>query len=870
MPKFSKLRATALLLVCTGFAFAQTTPEPPKTGDSKSAPTQPAQQPTPKKESKYRPYKDLITADFKTQEGLFKVHRKDDKVYWEIPDNMLGRDMLWSAELSEVSGGTAWPGAHLYDRLIRFERRENRIFIRSMDYSVESQATGAIADGIAINNVAPILGTLGIDSEGEKSVVVDATGLLMGGGIEGASRAALRMNMDPSRSYLDRVTAFPQNIESSVVMTGASMASNPFAAQAGPPETSTFKVHFSLNLLPEKPMMQRYRDDRVGFFANTVAIYGGKSQRATYKDVIHRFRLEKKDPNAAVSEPVKPIVFYLSREVPEKYRAALKRGVEGWNPAFEQAGFKNAIICKDAPTEKEDPNWSPEDARYNVIRWTPLDIENAYGPHVVDPRSGEVINAHVIMFHGMTQLVEDWAFTQIGPLDPKFSKMPFSDEAINQGLEYTVCHEVGHTLGLEHNFKANSYFTVNQLRDPKFVARYGITNSIMDYARFNYVAQPGDGVPLARHIGDYDKFAIEWGYKPITGARTPEEEVSTLDSIAGRQATNPYLRFGNYNNPLDPTEEMERVGSDTVAAARLGLKNLQRVGNMILPATGKFGDNYDLAQDVFSMTALQYILELFHVTREVGGVVTTNLHVGRGGNTNIPVPKAVQQRAVRFLLSPEAEMPKSLLDPKLLYTLGSGGSLAVGNFGPKFVLGRLFSETKLRTLMDAEARGGEAYTVSDLTDDVTNGVWRELMSGSKKPLSIGATRRSLQMTYLDTMDQKLNGPFESKTDLAWTAPVALRRLAHNIDAAIPHSDTHTAEYLSASRKRIESILKGVKNPAPAGGGNLLSLLFGIRPMVDGCWNDQASRDIVKAEFGFITVSKLKLTPEEMKAVYGGF
>jgi len=762
----------------------------------------------PAAQAAIKPYDEVVTKEAKSQIGVFSVHRIKDTILWEIPVEKLGRVFLWQTEVAEVPISNAYPGTAAGTHVVYFERHENTIFMREQRYEVRTQSTDGLAIGVAATNVSPILAAFSIQAEGkEKSVVIDVTRLFTSDQAPfSVANVVGGTGVDGSRSYIDRVTAFPQNIETRSLLTFQGAAAR------------TAVVHYSLDLLPEKPMAPRYRDDRVGFFGTGFTTYGRPEEKAVDLTYIDRFRLEKKDPKAAVSDPVTPITFYLSREIPDKWKPWLKKGVENWNVAFRKAGFSNAIFCKYAPTVKEDPTWDPEDARYSVIRWAPSTTANAMGPHVADPRSGETISAHIIVWHNVLNLIQQWYFSQAAGYDARATHLPLPDSIIGPLMEYVVCHEVGHTLGLEHNFKASAAWTTKQLRTPGFVTENGVAASIMSYSRFNYVAQPGDGVShtdMLGRIGPYDKFAIAWGYTPIPAASTPDAEKPTLDKWAAQQVSHPELQFGNYLYNEDPETQSECIGKDAVRSSELGLINIDRVAKLLVPASTKYGDNYDTLTELYSTVVGQRWTEINRVQRYVGGVIQTNYHVGHGEAVFKPVSKADQAAAVHFLLKAGTHTPASLTNRWLLTKIYPDGDVTRAVSRQNFLISSLLAEGRVQRLLDNEAENGAggAYTVEQLASDVQAGVWEEL---SQPHPSIDVYRRSLQTNYLVTIDSRINGVGATKSDLNGIERENLRTLAKQIDKSIPRAANEaTARHLREARRIINLIVDGKYPQAPA-------------------------------------------------------
>jgi hypothetical protein len=573
-------------------------------------------------------------------------------------------------------------------------------------------------------------------------------------------------------------------------------------------------------------MMPRLFDERVGYFSTSTTDYSKEEHKSPRQTFITRYRLEKKDPNAAVSDPVKPIVYYIDPATPTKWVPWVKRAIEDWQPAFEAAGFSHAIIAKEAPSKAEDPDWSIEDARYSVVDWLPSTTENAVGPNVHDPRSGEIISAHVQLYHNVMNLATMWYFTQVGPLDPRAAKLPLPDDLMGRLLEYVICHEVGHTIGFQHNMKSSAEYTIAQIRDKNWVKDNGHVATLMDYSRFNYVAQPEDGIAVADlvpKIGPYDKWATMWGYKPIPAAKTAEDEKKTLDEWARQQDATPWLRFSTAGQGgSDPGDETEAVGdADATTATGLGLKNLKKVAGMMLAATtGEPGKSYDDLNEVYGRVLSQFTTEMDHVTNVVGGYNSQQKHVGQQGVRFTPVPKAKQAEAVQFLLTNAFQKPTWLLTPDILRRIQVTGAVNRVRTAQNTVMNSLLQPARLDRLVEQQAvDGGDAYTPTQFIADVRKGIFSELATASP---TIDVFRRNTQRVYLDTIDNRLNENGATSDEVRALFKGDLRLLDAQIKAKLPTvTDAATKRHLEDAREQIAMTLDqhAMRTPAaPAAGG----------------------------------------------------
>ncbi len=748
-----------------------------------------------------KPYSEVITAEAESDDGVFVVHRLDDKVYYEIPTRQLGKDFLWVSRIGAAPTGSGYGGQKVATHVVRWERREDRILMRDILYEVVADSTRPIFEAVRNATLPAVIMAFDIEAvhhdttaEGvSEAVVIETTDLVSGEVPEFSPRRRLGARaLDRDRSFVEYIKSFPENIEYEQLMT--------FTTTEGDPSVSVV-MHHSMVLLPAEPMMPRLHDDRLGFFSVTQTDFGTEEQRASTRRYITRWRLEKQDSDATVSDPVQPIVWYIDPATPEKWRPYIKAGIEDWQEAFLQAGFSNAIFCLDPP---DDPDFDPEDARYSVVRYLPSTTENASGPHVHDPRTGEVLEADVQWYHNVMNLLRDWYFVQVGNLDPRAATLPLPDELMGELIRFVACHEVGHCLGLQHNMRASGSYTVEQIRDPEFVARYGHSPSIMDYARFNYVAQPGDDVGLIPVIGPYDRFVIEWGYTPVPGARTPDEESEALNRIAVRQEEDEFLRFGHADG-VDPNAQTEDLASDPIAATELGLRNIEAIAHMLMDATTRAGEDYADLEEMYGRLEGQRVQELNHVVALVGGVHHFSRHAGTEGAVFVPVEKARQKAAVDFLNDNAFHVPDFMLDTEVLRRFESSGTMTRMSAGQNRVLANLFRADRIERLIEQEALlGAEAYSLEELMADVRAGIWSELTARSVR---IDPFRRNLQRGWLTLMDTRLNGENAPDNDLK---PLIRGELAE-LDTLLERARTRAGDritrlHIDEARARIADIL----------------------------------------------------------------
>ena len=711
-----------------------------------------------KQKSKFKPYNKVITAEAKSDAGLFTTHKVDDKLYFTIPDSLMGKDMLLVSRIAKVpsgyGGGYVNAGSKVNEQVIRWSKRGNYVDARVISFENQSDEDSPISKSVEANNFFPILFSAEVETKTPDStgVVIDVTKLFTQdiaaiNAVSPRSRKQYKIRrLDNNRSYIESAHAYPQNVEIKHVMTYE--AEEP--PQRDQASTLTFLMNQSMILLPEDKMQPRLADERVGWFTLRKYDYDSDALKSDDYRILRRWRLVPKDIEAykrgELVEPVKPIVYYLDPATPMKWRPYFKQGIEDWNAAFEKAGFKNAIIAKDPPSPEEDPEFSPEDVRYSVIRYVASTTRNAVGPSVSDPRTGEILESDVIWYHNHLRSYRNRFMIEAGAQNPAARTLETPEAEIGEMMRMVIAHEVGHAIGLPHNMKASSAYPTDSLRVASFTQKYGLMPSIMDYARVNYVAQPEDeGVRYIRMMGPYDYYAVNWGYRYLPEADSPEAEKPTLDQWILEKAGNPWYEFGS-SRGVDPHSQTESLGDDNIKASLYGLANMKKVVPNLIDWTTKDGYGYDDLDEVYGELTRLWRGYVYHVITNVGGIYETRKTADQEGVVYEPVPESIQEEAVAFLNEHAFTTPEWLLDEEILNRIESDGAIErIQNLQTR-ALGSLLSVDRInRMVSTVEQEGNSAYTPLELMTDLRKGIFSELYAAQKTD----AYRRNLQRAFVD-------------------------------------------------------------------------------------------------------------------------
>lgn len=740
---------------------------------------------------KLKPFNKVITSEATSDDGLFTVHHQDEKYYYEIPDSLFNREMLMVTRIAQTASGIGFGGGKQDEQVLRWEKKNNKVLLRVVSHEIYAADSLPIHEAVVNSNFEPVLFSFDVEAIKNDSIgnstLVDVTDLYTEDvqmfGIPQRRRDSYKITrLEDSRSYIDTIRSYPENIEVRHVKTYR--AGNPPSNSAT--GAISVKMSNSMILLPEVPMKRRYFDERVGWFARGQVDYGLPAHESRTVRYLDRWRLEVKDEDlekfkrGELVEPKEPIVYYVDRATPKKWVPYIKQGIEDWQVAFEEAGFKNAIIAKDPPSIEEDPDWSPEDVRYSVVRYLASPIPNANGPHVSDPRSGEILESDINWYHNVMTLLRNWFFVQTAAINEDARGVEFRDEVMGRLIRFVSSHEVGHTIGLPHNMGSSSAYPVDSLRSPEFTKQYGTAPSIMDYARFNYIAQPEDGdVALMPDIGPYDKYSVMWGYKPILNT-TAKGEKETLDSWILEHAHDPVYRFGSQQSGgvIDPSSQTEDLGDDAVLASQYGIKNLKRIVPNLIEWTAEDGKKYDDLKTMYEQVLSQYNRYMGHVASNIGGVYKYTKTYDQEGPVFTHVPTERQLESMQFLHDQLFETPQWMLDNEIFNKIEFDGSVERIRGTQERTLNNLLDFGRMARLIEnEEINGSDAYGLLDMMTDLREGVFSELTSGG----NIDTYRRNLQRAYIERMAYLM-------TEEQSTLPARVRSWVSRTNVDVAQSD----------------------------------------------------------------------------------
>lgn len=702
--------------------------------------------------------------------GMFNVYAQDGKYYFEIPVSLLQRDMLVVNKLQrvpfELNDAGVNRGTNYETQMIRFEwnKEEKKIRVRQSRPLPESPENDAITRSVRDNFISPLIADFKQEAcNADSTAVIIQINDIYDGSETSINNVFDNINLGTSAikdlSRIMSIKAFPNNIVATSELTTK-------VREGMSAVNVTVEVSSSLVLLPEKPMMGRLDDPKVGYFTKDLLYFSDSQQKTEEKKYITRWRLEPKPEDreaylrGELVEPEKPIVFYIENSTPYRWRKYIKQGIEDWQVAFERAGFKNAIIAKELP---DSIAANADDINYSVVTYAASSKANAMGPSILDPRSGEILEADIMWWHNVISMVQEWITVQTGAIDPKARGTKLPDEMMGDAIRFVACHEVGHSLGLRHNMMGSWTFPTDSLRSKSFTDKMNSTaSSIMDYARYNYVAQPGDGVTaVSPHIGPYDIFAIEYGYRWY-GLPTPEAEKDVLYDFLNEHNGRLY-KYSEAQDPrsaVDPRAQNEDLGDDPVRSSELGIANLKRIVPEIIKwtTTGEKGQTYEEASRLYYAVITQWNNYLYHVMANIGGIYIENTTVGDGVKTYTYVEKEKQEASLDFLLNEVLCYPRWLFDTEISdYTfLLRKNPTGVIEYAPSQILKNtqgyifwdLLSNDRLMRMLENELKNGKkAFTVVEMMDKMHNSIFATTIKGGTPDVM----ERNLQKGFLDAL-----------------------------------------------------------------------------------------------------------------------
>ncbi len=710
-----------------------------------------------------------LTEKMTADPGILTTYVSDEqKLYFELHDSLLGQPLLMVTRLAQLPGNfSAYTnaGSKTAQQVVYFEKVGKAIYLRQQSYTNTAQPNDPIALSVNQNNYSPILAGFDIENTEEKDrFLIEVTTFFMDDSpgfniIMSYQRDEYKIgSVDKKRSRIDSAKSFPQNTEVRHTLT--------FSARKAPrgnsAQTLSFQVNHSIIALPKDPMTVRYEDPRVGWFTLKKYDYSAPDLKAKDYTIIRRWRLEPKDKKAyargELVEPIKPIVYYLDPATPMVWRPYFKKGVEDWNQAFEKAGFKNAIRAMDPPTAEEDPDFSPEDVRYSTVRYVASTTRNAVGPSVSDPRTGEILESDIIWYHNHLRSYRNRYLLETGAANPSARTLNTPEEEIGEMMRRVIAHEIGHALGLPHNMKASSAYPVDSLRSGAFTQKMGIATTIMDYARYNYVAQPGDtGIRFVRQMGPYDDYAIEWGYRYFK-ENDPDYEKEVLKEIVDKKSLDPLYMFGSRGN--DPNTQTENIGDDPVKASSYGLKNLKTVAENLESWTTPTGASYEDLRELYVELIGVYRRYIYHVVSIVGGVYETLMVQGQDALPYQNVSAEKQREALAFLNTHLWRTQGWLFSPSMISKFERNGILQRITDLQKAALYRIISPRTLNNMLSQEnTLAGSPLKVKELlqilqTDLVAN---NPLKTVSDRELQKNYVHRILELAEDEELTPEIRG-----------------------------------------------------------------------------------------------------------------
>src|SRR6056297_634472 len=760
-------------------------------------------------------FSEVIKDDFEKDEGLFNVYKDKSTYYYEIPDEMLGREMLMVSRIAKTADGIAYGGMKNNTQVLRWEKRDDKILMRRVSFRNTASEELPVYEAVRNSNFEPILASfdvaaLNADSTGS---VIDITNLFTTDvpalGLQQYNRSRFQVRrVDGNRTFIEEIRSYPENVEARHILTYD--AQNPPSNSDA--NTISLEINHSMVLMPEEPMQPRKPDARVGYFTVNKTDYGADAQKAKEVSHITRWRLVPKDKEAYMRgelvEPEEPIIFYIDPATPKEWRKWLIQGVDDWQVAFEEAGFKNAIYGKMAPTD--DPDFSLEDARYPTIRYFASPIQNAFGPHVHDPRSGQIMTSAIGWYHNVMRLLRNWYFIQTAAANPEARSVQFDDDVMGELIRFVGAHEVGHTLGLPHNFGSSAAVPVDSLRSPTYTSNHGTAPSIMDYARFNYIAQPGDGVTnFLPRVGPYDKWAIKWGYTWFGDTPLEEQEEILHDWVLER-ADDPVFFYGRQTgSKIDPRSQNEDLGDDAMKASSYGLANLQVITDALVEWTRQEGEDFEELEELYGQVLGQWNRYMGHVSQNIGGVYETRKTFDQEGPVYEFVPRETQKEAMDFLRTHAFSDPSWILNQEILSRVNQADF--VDNFRGRqvSVLNNLIDPQRIARLIEYDNRLDEdVYSPYEFMDDVRGTIWTEL----DRNRAISVYRRNLQRAYIERMEFLMGlssypSVNVSQSDIRSMVREQLEILQRDINNTRNSvSDRATRIHLADADRRIENIL----------------------------------------------------------------